>query len=155
MRASRLTFVGEQGYEIYMPAEFAAHVFDEIAAAGPAFGLRMGGYFAINSLRMEKGYRHWGHDIGEEDTPYEAGLGFAVKLDKPGGFIGREALLRQKKRGTPAAQAGSAAPRRDAGCPADVPQRTDPAGRRHRRVRHQRRLGPPRRRVAGHGLCRA
>ncbi|MFN4140438.1 FAD-dependent oxidoreductase [Aestuariivirga sp.] len=102
VRASRLTFVGEQGYEIYMPAEFAAHVFDEIAAAGPAFGLRMGGYFAINSLRMEKGYRHWSHDIGEEDTPYEAGLGFAVKLDKPGGFIGREALLRQKERGTPA-----------------------------------------------------
>jgi 4-methylaminobutanoate oxidase (formaldehyde-forming) len=85
-----------------MPAEFAAHVFDEIAAAGPAFGLGMGGYFAINSLRMEKGYRHWSHDIGEEDTPYEAGLGFAVKLDKPGGFIGRDALLRQKKRGTPA-----------------------------------------------------
>ena len=99
VRASRLTFVGEQGYELYMPAEFATHVFDQIAAAGPAFGLRMGGYFAINSLRMEKGYRHWGHDIGEEDTPYQAGLGFAVALDKSGGFIGREALLRQKAQG--------------------------------------------------------
>ena len=99
VRASRLTYVGEQGYELYMPAEFAGHVFDRLTAAGEAFGLRMGGYFAINSLRMEKGYRHWGHDIGEEDTPYQAGLGFAVALDKPGGFIGREALVRQKAEG--------------------------------------------------------
>lgn len=99
VRASRLTYVGEMGYELYMPTEFAAHVFDQIAEAGADFGLRMGGFFAINSLRMEKGYRHWGHDIGEEDTPYQAGLGFAVALDKPGGFIGREALLRQKSSG--------------------------------------------------------
>lgn len=99
VRASRLTYVGEQGYELYMPAEFATHVFDRLAEAGPAFGLKMGGYFAINSLRMEKGYRHWSHDIGEEDTPLQAGLGFAVAMDKPGGFIGREALLRQKAEG--------------------------------------------------------
>ena len=99
VRASRLTFVGEQGYELYMPAEFAAHVFDRLVEAGPAFGLKMGGYFAINSLRMEKGYRHWSHDIGEEDTPHQAGLGFAVALNKPGGFIGREALLAQKAAG--------------------------------------------------------
>lgn len=99
VRASRLTYVGEKGYELYMPTEFATHVFDRIVQAGSAFGLRQGGYFAINSLRMEKGYRHWGHDIGEEDTPYQAGLGFAVSLDKPGGFIGREALLRQKAEG--------------------------------------------------------
>ena len=98
--ASRLTFVGELGFELYIPAEFAAHVFDEIVAAGPAFGLRMGGFFAINSLRMEKGYRHWGHDIGEEDTPYQGGVGFAVALDKQGGFIGRDALVRQKAQGT-------------------------------------------------------
>ena len=96
VRASRLTYVGEQGYEIYMPAEFATHVFDRIVEAGADLALKMGGYFAINSLRMEKGYRHWGHDIGEEDTPLQAGLGFAVALDKSGGFIGREALLRQK-----------------------------------------------------------
>lgn len=99
VRAGRLTYVGEQGYELYVPAEFAAHVFDQIAAAGAEFGLMMGGYFAINSLRMEKGYRHWGHDIGEEDTPYHAGLGFAAALDKPGGFIGRDALMRQKASG--------------------------------------------------------
>jgi 4-methylaminobutanoate oxidase (formaldehyde-forming) len=57
------------------------------------------GYHALNSLRIEKAYRHWGHDITDEDTPLEAGLGFAVKLDKPGGFIGREALLRHRARG--------------------------------------------------------
>jgi 4-methylaminobutanoate oxidase (formaldehyde-forming) len=61
----------------------------------------MGGYFAINSLRMEKGYRHWGHDIGEEDTPLQGGLSFAVAFDKPGGFVGREALLKQRAAGTP------------------------------------------------------
>jgi 4-methylaminobutanoate oxidase (formaldehyde-forming) len=99
VRASRLTYVGEQGYEIYMPAEFATHVFDRIVEAGADLGLKMGGYFAINSLRMEKGYRHWSHDIGEEDTPLQAGLGFAVAMDKPGGFIGREALLAKKAAG--------------------------------------------------------
>jgi heterotetrameric sarcosine oxidase gamma subunit len=99
VRASRLTYVGEQGYELLMPAEFATHVFDRLVEAGAAHGLRMGGFFAINSLRMEKGYRHWGHDIGEEDTPYQGGLGFAVALDKPGGFVGRDALLRQKAEG--------------------------------------------------------
>ena len=93
VRASRLTYVGERGYEIYMPAEFAGHVFDQIVEAEIGFGLRMGRYFAINALRMEKGYRHWGHDIGEEDTPREMGLGFAVAMDKAGGFIGRDALL--------------------------------------------------------------
>ena len=98
-RASRLTYVGEQGYELYMPAEFAGHIFDRLIEAGDAFGLGMGGYFAINSQRMEKAYRHWGHDIGEEDSPLQAGLGFAVAIDKPGGFIGREALLRQKAEG--------------------------------------------------------
>ena len=96
VRASRLTYVGELGYELYVPTDFAAHVFETIVGAGRAFGLEYGGYFAINSLRMEKGYRHWGHDIGEEDTPLQAGLGFAVAWDKPGGFIGREALVRQR-----------------------------------------------------------
>lgn len=99
IRASRLTYVGELGYELYIPAEFAAHIFDRLTEAGEDFGLRPGGYFAINSLRMEKGYRHWGHDIGEEDTPLQAGLGFAVAIDKPGGFIGRDAILAQKAKG--------------------------------------------------------
>ncbi|MFK4792441.1 FAD-dependent oxidoreductase [Sphingobium sp. ZW T5_29] len=99
VRASRVTFVGELGWELYMPAEFAQHVYDVLVEAGTEFGLRDAGFFALNSLRMEKGYRHWAHDIGEEDTPLEGGLGFAVALDKPGGFIGRDALLRQKEAG--------------------------------------------------------
>jgi len=98
LRASRVTYVGELGWELYIPAEFASHVFDRILAAGCSYGLAHAGYFAINSLRMEKGYRHWGHDIGEEDTPIEAGLDFAVAYDKPGGFIGRDALLMQRDR---------------------------------------------------------
>ena len=90
IRASRLTYVGELGWELYMPAEFAGHVMEKLVEAGEEFGLKMGGFFAINALRMEKGYRHWGHDIGEEDSPLQAGLGFAVDFGKAD-FIGREA----------------------------------------------------------------
>jgi 4-methylaminobutanoate oxidase (formaldehyde-forming) len=99
VRASRITYVGELGWELYIPTEFMAGVYDSIIAVGDRFGLKLAGYHALNSLRMEKGYRHWGHDITDEDTPLEAGLGFAVKMDKPGGFIGREALLAQKQAG--------------------------------------------------------
>ncbi|WP_333814723.1 GcvT family protein [Tabrizicola sp.] len=99
VRASRLTFVGELGFELMIETEFAAHVWEVLAEAGRDLGLKPAGYFALNSLRMEKGYRHWGHDIGEEDTPLNGGLGFAVALDKPGGFIGSAALLRQKAEG--------------------------------------------------------
>jgi len=99
VRASRITYVGELGWELYIPTEFMTGVYDEIVAAGAPFGLRHAGYHALNALRMEKAYRHWGHDITDEDTPLEAGLGFAVKMDKTGGFIGREALLRQKAEG--------------------------------------------------------
>lgn len=98
-RLSRLTFVGELGYEVYVPADFAAHVFDTICDKGTEYGLDHGGFFAINSMRMEKGYRHWGHDIGEEDTPMQAGLSFAVGWDKPA-FRGRDALLRARATGT-------------------------------------------------------
>ncbi len=96
VRASRVTYVGELGWELYVAADFAQHVFDVLTEAGADFGLGHAGYFAVNSLRMEKGYRHWGHDIGEEDTPIEAGLNFAVAYGKPGGFIGREALEKQR-----------------------------------------------------------
>jgi 4-methylaminobutanoate oxidase (formaldehyde-forming) len=99
VRASRITYVGELGWELYVPSEFMPGVYDELAAAGTRHGLVHAGYHALNSLRIEKAYRHWGHDITDEDTPLEAGLGFAVKFDKPGGFIGREALLRQKQSG--------------------------------------------------------
>ena len=99
VRASRITYVGELGWELYIPSEFAAGVYDAIINAGTDYGLCHGGYHAINSLRLEKGYRHWGHDITDEDTPLEAGLGFAVAWGKPSGFIGRDALLRQKEQG--------------------------------------------------------
>ncbi|MCB2100569.1 MAG: FAD-dependent oxidoreductase [Rhodobacterales bacterium] len=99
VRASRITYVGELGWEIYIPMEFAAGVYDAIVAAGADHGLKHAGYHALNSLRIEKGYRHWGHDISDEDSPLQSGLGFAVAWDKTGGFIGREALLRQKEAG--------------------------------------------------------
>ena len=99
VRASRITFVGELGWELYVPTEFMQGVYDELTDAGARYGLKHAGYHALNSLRMEKAYRHWGHDITDEDTPLEAGLGFAIKWDKPGGFIGREALLRQRQTG--------------------------------------------------------
>ena len=99
VRASRITFVGELGWELYVPTEFMAGVYDSLIENGEAVGLVHAGYHALNSLRMEKGYRHWGHDLSDEDTPLEAGLGFAVKFDKAGGFIGRDALIRQKSAG--------------------------------------------------------
>ena len=99
VRASRITYVGELGWELYIPVEFAPGVFDVLVEAGKAFELKLCGYHALNSLRMEKGYRHWGHDIADEDSPLQAGLGFAVAMNKPGGFIGHEALLTQKAQG--------------------------------------------------------
>ncbi|WP_439888897.1 GcvT family protein [Pseudomonas sp. MBLB4123] len=100
VRASRITYVGELGWELYIPTEYAPSVYEAVLAAGQEFGIRPYGYHTMNSLRMEKGYRHWGHDITDEDTPLEAGLGFAVDFDKPGGFIGKEALLAQKAKGS-------------------------------------------------------
>jgi glycine cleavage system aminomethyltransferase T len=99
VRASRITYVGELGWEIYVPTEFMQGVYDAVIAAGARHGLVHAGYHALNSLRIEKAYRHFGHDITDEDTPLEAGLGFAVKMDKAGGFIGREALSRQRESG--------------------------------------------------------
>jgi glycine cleavage system aminomethyltransferase T/glycine/D-amino acid oxidase-like deaminating enzyme len=92
----RVTYVGELGWELYCPMEFGLRLWDTIWEAGREFGLVAGGYKAIDSLRLEKGYRVWGSDITSEDTPFEAGLGFAVKLDK-GEFIGRDALLTAPK----------------------------------------------------------
>lgn len=96
VRASRITYVGELGWELYLPTEFAAHVFERLTAAGAEFGLTPAGMHTMNNCRTEKAYRHWGHDMSDEETPIEAGLGFAIAWDKKGGFIGREALLKQK-----------------------------------------------------------
>jgi 4-methylaminobutanoate oxidase (formaldehyde-forming) len=90
--ALRVTYVGELGWELYCPTEYGLALWDTLWQAGKAHGLVAGGYRAIDSLRLEKGYRVWSSDITPEDTPYQAGLGFAVRLNKAGGFIGQEAL---------------------------------------------------------------
>ena len=89
--ALRVTYVGELGWELYCPAEYGLALWDTLWERGPRARAVAGGYRAIDSLRLEKGYRVWGADVTPDDTPYEAGLGFAVKLDK-GDFLGREAL---------------------------------------------------------------
>lgn len=102
-RAHRLSYVGELGWEIYVTTDMARHVFDAIVESGEAHGLRPCGMHALDSCRIEKGYRHFGHDISGEDHVLEAGLGFAVKVDKPrsafGDFIGRDAVLRRRELG--------------------------------------------------------
>ncbi|APR83940.1 Sarcosine dehydrogenase [Minicystis rosea] len=95
----RITYLGELGYELYVPTEQATHVYDRLIAAGEPVGLRHAGLKALASLRMEKGYRDYGHDIDNTDSVLEVGLGFAVDLKKPGGFIGRDAVLAKKAAG--------------------------------------------------------
>jgi glycine cleavage system T protein len=95
--AVRVTYVGELGWELYCPTEFGLRLWDSIWEAGRPHGLVAGGYKAIDSLRLEKGYRVWGADVTPAENPFEAGLGFAVKLDK-GDFLGRDALLEARER---------------------------------------------------------
>jgi glycine cleavage system aminomethyltransferase T/glycine/D-amino acid oxidase-like deaminating enzyme len=95
----RITYLGELGYELYIPTEQALHVYDRLASGGKAFGLVHAGLKALASLRMEKGYRDYGHDIDNTDPVFEAGLGFFVDLKKPGGFLGREAVMAKKAAG--------------------------------------------------------
>jgi len=97
--AFRVTYVGELGYELYTPTEFALHVYDKLVEAGGDMGVKNAGLHALGSLRMEKAYRDYGHDVDNSDTPLDVGLGFCVDFDKPGGFIGREALLKYKESG--------------------------------------------------------
>jgi glycine cleavage system aminomethyltransferase T/glycine/D-amino acid oxidase-like deaminating enzyme len=95
----RLTYLGELGYELYIPTEQAVHVYDIIVEAGKEFDLSHAGLKALGSLRMEKGYRDYGHDMDNTDDPYETGLGFTVKLDKQSIFIGKEACIKKKAQG--------------------------------------------------------
>lgn len=97
VKAIRVTYVGELGWELYIPTEFSLHAFDTLVEAGADFGLKHIGLQALNTLRLEKAYRDYGGDIDNTDTPLEVGLGFFVDFDKPGGFIGRDALLRLKE----------------------------------------------------------
>ena len=99
VKALRITYVGELGWELYVPTEFTLHVFDSLVETGAGLGLKHAGFQALNTLRLEKAYRDYGYDVDNTDTPLEAGLGFAVDLTKASGFIGREALLRQKEKG--------------------------------------------------------
>jgi 4-methylaminobutanoate oxidase (formaldehyde-forming) len=96
--ALRITYVGELGWELHMPMEYALYVYDALREVGKSFGLENVGYRCIESLRLEKGYRYWSGDISPEYTPFEAGLDFCVKLNK-GEFIGRQALLDHKEKG--------------------------------------------------------
>lgn len=97
VRAMRITYVGERGFELYMPGEMAAYAFERVTEAGTDHGLRLAGYHTLDSCRIEKAFRHWGHDIGPDDTPLEAGLGFAVKSQAA--YIGRDAIERQRQDG--------------------------------------------------------
>lgn len=99
--AMRVTYVGELGWELHVPTEYAAGVYDDLLAAGADLGIRPVGLSAMGSLRLEKGYRDMGIDIDNTDNPIEAGLGFAVAWDKPGGFVGRDALLAARADGPP------------------------------------------------------
>jgi 4-methylaminobutanoate oxidase (formaldehyde-forming) len=99
VRAVRITYVGEMGWELHVPTSQAALLYDTLLTAGQDLGVTDAGHYALNSLRLEKGYRAWGADLSPDDTPLEAGLEFAVAWDKPVPFLGREALRRQKQAG--------------------------------------------------------
>ena len=99
VRASRLSYVGELGWELYADVEFGVHILDTLLSAGQNHGLTLCGFHALNSLRLEKGFVHWGEDVTPDDDPVEAGLGFAVAWNKTTDFIGRKALLERKTAG--------------------------------------------------------
>ena len=102
VRAARMSYVGGPGYELYVPIEMARHVYLALHEAGAGLGLVDAGYFALDALRIEAGRRAWGHELGPDETPWQAGLAFAIKLDKASDFIGRAAL--RKAQGQPLAK---------------------------------------------------
>jgi 4-methylaminobutanoate oxidase (formaldehyde-forming) len=106
VRALRVTYVGELGWELHVPVDFALTLFEALREAGQPHGLMLAGYRAIESLRLEKAYRAWGSDIGPDHTPLMAGLGWAVKLRKEIPFLGRKALLAQRQQKLPRLLAG-------------------------------------------------
>jgi len=98
-RAARMSYVGGAGYELVVPADQCVTMYEALGSAGGAFGLRDAGYYTIDALRIEAGRRAWGAELSPDETPLEAGLGYAVKIDKPSPFIGRDALLAQRTAG--------------------------------------------------------
>ena len=130
VRALRVTYVGELGWELYCPTEYGLGLCGgRSGRRGSRTGMVAGGYRAIDSMRLEKGYRVWGADITPDETPYEGGVGFCVKLDKEGGFIGRDALAEAQDRG----------PRTRLCC---MPARRPALGRARQRARARRRRDP-------------
>jgi len=99
VRATRLTYVGELGWELYVPVEFAAGVYEQLMQAGADLGIANAGYYAIDSLRLEVGYRAWGRELGPDVDPFEAGLAFSVRFDKAADFRGKAALLTKRAAG--------------------------------------------------------
>jgi 4-methylaminobutanoate oxidase (formaldehyde-forming) len=97
--AIRISYVGELGWELYIPSDYAAGALDDLLDVGREFDLAPVGMHAMNFLRLEKAYRHWSHDISPDDTQLEAGLGFVCAFDKNVPFIGRDAVLAQKREG--------------------------------------------------------
>ena len=93
VRAARMSYVGGPGFELYVPIEMARHVYLALHEAGRDLGLKDAGYYALDALRIEQGRRAWGAELGPDETPWDAGLAFSVKLDKPAHFMGRDALL--------------------------------------------------------------
>jgi 4-methylaminobutanoate oxidase (formaldehyde-forming) len=96
VRAARMSYVGGPGYELYVPAEQCVTLYDALRSEGTAFGLRDAGYYTIDALRIEAGRRAWGAELSPDETPWQAGLAYAVKLDKPATFIGRDALVKAR-----------------------------------------------------------
>jgi glycine cleavage system aminomethyltransferase T len=92
VRAARMSYVGGPGFELYVPVEMTRHVYLALVEAGRELGLRDAGYYALDALRIEQGRRAWGAELGPDESPWEAGLGFSVKPDKPAAFIGQQAL---------------------------------------------------------------
>jgi 4-methylaminobutanoate oxidase (formaldehyde-forming) len=98
-RAARMSYVGGPGYELYVATDQCATLYDALSACGSEFGLKDAGYYTIDALRIEAGRRAWGAELSPDETPWEAGLGYAVKMDKPVAFVGRESLQAQLARG--------------------------------------------------------
>jgi len=99
VRAARMSYVGGPGYELYVTTDQCVALYDALWSAGSEFGLRDAGYYTIDALRIEAGRRAWGAELSPDETPWEAGLGYAVKMDKPAPFVGRDALAKQQATG--------------------------------------------------------